>query len=156
MRPGPYPHSALGAFDLISRAARLEALRHVPKASSILPFVRLFYGSASEFVWIDDAGIPHSILQAEGGEQGGPLMPALFALGLARLTPCRAKAFGHSSMTYTCPTRRNGLPTCCAASKSTCSSMLTYASMPRRPVCGIPAALSPLAFPPSPSRSARG
>ena len=62
----------VGAFDLISRAAMLEALRHVPGASSILPFVRLFYGSASEFVWIDDAGIPHSILQAEGGEQGDP------------------------------------------------------------------------------------
>ncbi len=34
-------------------------------------------------MWVDDAGAPHSIIQAEGGEQGDPLMPALFALGLA-------------------------------------------------------------------------
>ena len=31
----------------------------------------------------DAANNPHSILQAEGGEQGDPLMPALFALGVA-------------------------------------------------------------------------
>ena len=42
-----------------------------------------FYGSPSEFVWTDAANNPHSILQAEGGEQGDPLMPALFALGVA-------------------------------------------------------------------------
>ena len=37
------------------------------------PFVRLFYGAPFFFVWTDD----------EGGEQGDPLMPALFALALA-------------------------------------------------------------------------
>ena len=31
--------------------------------------------------WEDDLGEVHEILQGEGGEQGDPLMPALFALG---------------------------------------------------------------------------
>ena len=147
----------VGAFDLISRAAMLEALRPRPAASS--PSSDSFSDQRPNSCGSMMLAY-HSVLQAEGGEQGDPLMPAFFALALprpcvpSRPTPCRAKAFGHSSMTYTCPARRNGLPTCCAASKSTCSSMLTYASMPRRPVCGVPAALSPLAFPPSPSRSA--
>eukprot|EP00439_Symbiodinium_sp_Y106_P032147 s3071_g3.t2 len=61
----------------------LTALRETPDANAILPFVRLFYGSPSEFVWTDAANNPHSILQAEGGEQGDPLMPALFALRVA-------------------------------------------------------------------------
>ena len=32
-------------------------------------------------MWYDDEGVPHEILQGEGGEQGDPLMPALYALG---------------------------------------------------------------------------
>ena len=32
-------------------------------------------------MWYDDEGVPHDILQGEGGEQGDPLMPALCALG---------------------------------------------------------------------------
>ena len=38
------------------------------------------YGTASRFLWRDDAGEQHIIEQAEGGEQGDPLMPALYAL----------------------------------------------------------------------------
>ena len=49
--------------------------------SQALPYVSLFYGSHSEYVWYDDAGQAHTIQQAEGGEQGDPLMPGLFALG---------------------------------------------------------------------------
>ena len=33
------------------------------------------------YVWHDQHGNPHTITQAEGGEQGDPLMPALFSLG---------------------------------------------------------------------------
>ena len=61
----------------------LQGLRDLPGANSILPFVRLFYGRSSTFVWTDDRQVPHRITQAEGGEQGDPLMPALFALGAA-------------------------------------------------------------------------
>ena len=73
----------VGAYDLISRLAMLRALRNTPDAASVLPFVRLFYGQPSTFLWRDDAGVVHRIVQAEGGEQGDPLMPALFALGIA-------------------------------------------------------------------------
>ena len=52
----------VGAFDLIGRQAMLTALRDTPDANAILPFVRLFYGSPSEFVWADSASNPHSVL----------------------------------------------------------------------------------------------
>ena len=38
-----------------------------------LPFVRLFYGQPSQYLWADDRG--------EGGEQGDALMSLLFSLG---------------------------------------------------------------------------
>ncbi|OLP88256.1 hypothetical protein AK812_SmicGene30452 [Symbiodinium microadriaticum] len=60
----------------------------------MLPFVRLCYGAPSTFVWTDDEGVSHLVSQGEGGEQGDPLMPALFALALADGTdverPCHA------------------------------------------------------------------
>ena len=64
----------IGAFDLISRAGCDRAL----------PFVRQFYGRPSKYFWEDDFGTTHEILQGEGGEEGDPLMPALFALGQHR------------------------------------------------------------------------
>ena len=41
----------------------------------------MFYGDASEYLWTDDEGNSHVIKQADGGEQGDPLMPALYAIG---------------------------------------------------------------------------
>ena len=35
-------------------------------------------------MWIDGNNCPHRVTQAEGGEQGDPLMPALFSLGMHR------------------------------------------------------------------------
>ena len=71
----------ISAYDLISRRAILEALRRVPGGDQVLPFVRLFYDRQSTYLWEDDAGTVHHIVQGEGGEQGDPLMPLLFALG---------------------------------------------------------------------------
>ena len=71
----------VGAFDTVSRLAMLRGLSRVPGASACLPFVRQFYTAPSRFVWHDAAGRPRAIDQAEGGEQGNPLMPALYALG---------------------------------------------------------------------------
>ena len=71
----------VGAFDHVSRKSMLGSLRRLPRASACLPFVRLFYGQPSKYLWHDDAGVAHSVHQAEGGEQGDPLMPALFAMG---------------------------------------------------------------------------
>ena len=71
----------VGAYDSISRKAMLEALTRVPGGLKVLPFVRLFHGQPSQFMWEDDEGVVHRIRQGEGGEQGDSLMPLLFSLG---------------------------------------------------------------------------
>ena len=42
----------------------------------------MLYGSLSRFLWTDQNGVTHDIVQGEGGERGCPLMPALFALAI--------------------------------------------------------------------------
>ena len=71
----------IGAYDHIKRSAMLGKLRQLPTAQAILPFVLMFYGRPSAYTWYDDEGNPHDVHQAEGGEQGDPLMPELYALG---------------------------------------------------------------------------
>ena len=71
----------IGAFDLISRRAMMEGLRSVDGGRSGPPFVLQFYGNPSSYLWTDDSGVTHGILQGEGGEQGDPLMPMLYAVG---------------------------------------------------------------------------
>eukprot|EP00439_Symbiodinium_sp_Y106_P004033 s4727_g1.t1 len=51
---------AVGAYDHVSRQAMLEGLR--------------------SYTWLDDNGGEHEVVQGEGGEQGDPLMPALYSL----------------------------------------------------------------------------
>ena len=65
------------AYDLISRQAMLQALQRTPEASALLPFMRLWYARASSYVWAAGPEV-HRITQAVGGEQGEPLMPAVF------------------------------------------------------------------------------
>ena len=48
----------------------------------MLPFVRLSYAQPSRYAWLDDAGQERFVEQGEGGEQGDPLMPLLFSLGI--------------------------------------------------------------------------
>ena len=71
----------IGAYDNISRNSMLQGLCNTPEANRCLPYVRLWYTTESEYVWHDAQGQPHTIHQGEGGEQGDPLMPALFSLG---------------------------------------------------------------------------
>ena len=71
----------VGAFDSISRAAMLQALAELPEASGALPFVKMWYGQPSSYLWEDDQGQSFTIPQGEGGEQGDALMPLLYALG---------------------------------------------------------------------------
>ena len=71
----------VGAYDTISRKAMLEALARMPGGAEALPFVRLFYGQPSQYLWEDAEGTVHTVAQGEGGEQGDPLMPLLFSLG---------------------------------------------------------------------------
>ena len=71
----------ISAFDLISRKSMLEAFCRMPGGEQVLPFVRMFYGAPSVHLWEDDLGVVHHIHQGEGGDQGDPLMPLLYALG---------------------------------------------------------------------------
>ena len=71
---------AVGAYDHVSRQAMCEGLRSRPALAPLLPFARQFYGSASVYTWLDETGTEHDVLQGDGGEQGDPLMPALFSL----------------------------------------------------------------------------
>jgi len=73
----------IGAFDHVRRDRMLDKLRQLPAASAMLPFVRLFYGRPSTYVWSDANGHTHDVRQGDGGEQGDALMPALFSLGIA-------------------------------------------------------------------------
>ena len=70
----------VGAFDHVRRAAFFKKLESLENLQPLLPLVSLLYGSESRFLWTDAKGNTHTVRQAEGGEQGDPLMPALFAL----------------------------------------------------------------------------
>ena len=67
----------IGAFDLVS--AMLQGLRRI--APHVVPLVRQFHGTPSTYWWENGEGVTHHVHQGEGGEQGDPLMPTLFALG---------------------------------------------------------------------------
>ena len=51
-----------------------------PGCERALPFVLQFYGRPSTYLWEDDCTVVQEITQGEVGEQGDPLMPALYAL----------------------------------------------------------------------------
>ena len=51
-----------------------------PALRPLLPYSRQFYAESSSYTWYVDAGHGHRIQQGEGGEQGDPRMPALYAL----------------------------------------------------------------------------
>ena len=70
----------VGAFDHVKRAAFFKKLHAVPNLQQLLPLASLLYGSESRFLWTDADGVTHTVVQAEGGEQGDPLKPAFFVL----------------------------------------------------------------------------
>ena len=55
--------------------AMMGPLITMPKAQSLLPFVQMSYATPSSY-W------RRVVTQAEGGEQGDPLMPLLFSIGI--------------------------------------------------------------------------
>ena len=69
----------IGAYDHVYRSAFLKKLLNVPSLQGLLPFVRATYADPTSYAWVDEAGEVHHIVQAEGGEQGDPLMPLLFS-----------------------------------------------------------------------------
>ena len=77
-------NDGVGANDLMSRNEMLEGLLRMEDGDQLVLFVRCFYGSPSTCLWEDEMGVTHETHQGEGGEQGDPLMPLLFALGQHR------------------------------------------------------------------------
>ena len=59
----------------------LGRLLEMPGARELLPFVRLSYAQPSCYGWHDQEG-RWTVTQAEGGEQGDPLVPLLFSIGI--------------------------------------------------------------------------
>ena len=76
------PQLTVLSIDGVDRASMLEKLVEVPGLRGLLPFVKTVYSSASTYVWADAEGVRHTIEQHEGGEQGDPLVPLLFSLGI--------------------------------------------------------------------------
>ena len=72
----------VGAYDHVLRSAMMNKLHDVPGLRALLPFVRSTYANTTRYTWEDAAGVRHQIHQAEGGEQGDPLMPLLFSLAI--------------------------------------------------------------------------
>ena len=60
----------IGAYDHVHRSAMLKKVHSVPGLRGMLPFVRATYAEPTTYMWRDQAGMPHRIVQAEGGEQG--------------------------------------------------------------------------------------
>ena len=55
----------VGAYDLISRNAMLEGLLQMDGGNQIVPFVRMFYGSPSTYLWEDEMGATQYIPQGK-------------------------------------------------------------------------------------------
>ena len=148
----------VGAYDLISRNAMLEGLATVPEGDRLLPFVRHFYGSPSAYLWEDEAGETHLIPQGEGGEQGDPLMPMLFSLGMhpalmaaqERLRPAE-RIFAFWTTCASCVTRK-GWKQLSASSQRSCGHTLRSKCMMEKPKFGTELERSLPACTSSPSR----
>ena len=59
----------------------MTAVDSMDQGEKLIPFLLQFYGHPSTHLWEDEEGTVHEIQQGEGGEQGDPLMPVLFAMG---------------------------------------------------------------------------
>ena len=53
----------MSAYDTISRRAMLQGLSNIEGGRSALPFVSMFYGSPSQYLWEDERGVTHTIHQ---------------------------------------------------------------------------------------------
>ena len=134
---------AVGAFDHVSREAMLSALLRHPDLRPLVPFARQFYLTPSSYTWTDDSGRSHVIGQGEGGEQGDPLMPALYALA-QQPAFCEVQAqlrdgeaiFAFLDDTYVVAPR-TGYAQCTTPSALHCGDMPVLSSTVARPVYGM-------------------
>ena len=66
----------VGAFDHVCRVRIFEELQAHEELRDLLPFITMWYGTASLFYWRDQNGIT--------SEQDDALMPGLFCLAMRR------------------------------------------------------------------------
>ena len=98
----------VGAYDTISRNSMLSGLLHTPEANRCLPFVRLWYTTASEYVW-HDATAPSTPIHKQRGVNKGT--PSCRPCSLwAKSQPYKpALQASPTSLPSTAPTRRSHL-----------------------------------------------
>ena len=59
----------IGVHDLVSRNAMFRGVADMVDGDKLVPFMRLFYGSPSTFLWEDDEGTVHHV-RGTVGEEG--------------------------------------------------------------------------------------
>ena len=119
-----------GAFDLHSRNAMFSGVVDRVESDKLVPFIRLFYGSPSTFVWEDDAGTVRHVQQQEGGGQDHALMPLLFSIGFRKglvVVKLQLGEVRNSSLSWMVCTSSAS-----QAEPSTCSSCLNTSCTARR------------------------
>ena len=62
----------IGAFDLISSKAMLQALMRIEGGPAVMPFVRMFYGQASTYLWEDDEVLSTTSSKGKEESRGTP------------------------------------------------------------------------------------
>ena len=72
----------IGAYDHALRSVMMYKLLSVPGLRGLMLFVRTTYAHPTSYRWQDAVGVTHQIHEAEGGEQGDPLVPLLFSLAI--------------------------------------------------------------------------
>ena len=104
----------------------LDGLLSVAGAGQVLPFVLMFYGALSAYLWEDDAGDVHTIRQEEGGEHGDALVPSCSPLAITahsmqfRRSSRRVNTCSRSTMTSTPQVLPNESVRCTHSPKNIC------------------------------------
>ena len=75
------PHQYTRSGKAPHHQARASSFEERPRVRRCSPFRAAVLRPTFQLHLEDEMGEVHDILQGEGGEQGDPLMPALFALG---------------------------------------------------------------------------
>ena len=128
---------AVGAFDHVSRRAMLAGLQQRPSLQPLLPYVRQFYASDSTYVWQDAQGNSHEVRQSEGGEQGDPLMPALYAIEANTQLHEGEAVFAYTLTTFMLSRPLSESASCKTLANESSTSMRTSNSIAARPASGM-------------------
>ena len=132
----------INAYDLISRRAMLPAFDDVAGWNAAVPFVSMFYGTPSNYLWEDSLGRVHTITKGEGGEQGNAIMPFPW-VSTQRRTECssryvKEKFSSRSLMMCTLSPCLIACVTFTVSWKRVCGPSQASGCMKKRPSSGMP------------------